>query len=433
MQNVEEMTQSLGRDLYEAVQRTTPTFGSSYWWKEKAMMWFAGDEEVRTQLLRFVDVYPVLRSAKDKKVHLQEYLFQGVSHPPFLFKLGGAMCRFDPTAGLVMAVADLGIRIMAKYFVVGPKPAEVSRAIAGLQKEGASYTLDVLGEAVLSDAEADKHMEKYIGFVEQLAALGCKPINLSVKLSGLCAQFDPLNIKSCNQARDRLRKILRVAKAKGASVTIDAEQYAYRTLVLNIFKDTFNEEEFRDFENAGIAMHTYFLDSEEKIRDIIQWARARKTPILMRLVKGAYWDWEVIAAKQKGTAIPVFAEKWQTDVSYERCTELVLENSDVVHLAVASHNYRTIAQAMAKSRAMGVPTDRLEFQVLMGMGDPLKKAIPRLGFPVCVYVPSGDVVPGMSYLVRRIIENTSQTGFLFLSIGAGLTIDKLMAIPQAAG
>lgn len=431
MEGTEELTQSLGRELYNSVQKTAPLMGTVYWWKQKAMMWFADDENLRTQMLRFVDVFPVLRTTKEKQEHMNEYLFQGVRKPPFLFRMGEAMCKLGIGAELVTAMAGQGVKIMGQHFVVGPKPTEVYKAVKNLQKEGSDYTLDVLGEAVLSEVEADKHMEKYISFIEQLYALGCSSINLSLKLSALYSQFDPLNIDGCVEAKNRLRKILRTAKVKGASVTVDAEQLAYREIVLSIFMDIFNEEEFRNFKNAGIAMHTYFLDSEARIKEVIQWAKTRRTPILMRLVKGAYWDWEVIAAKQKGLPIPVYQEKWQTDMNYERCTSLVLDNNDIVRLAVASHNYRTIVQAMAKSKSLGVAPDKLEFQVLMGMGDPLKKAIPMLGYTVTVYVPSGELLPGMAFLVRRIIENTSQTGFLFLSIGAGLPIEELMECPQA--
>ncbi len=432
MQIVEQLTRSLGRELYNSVQKTTPSMATTYWWKQKAIMWFADDENLRTQMLRFVDVFPVLRTTQEKREHMKEYLFQGVRRPPFLFQMGDVMCKLGLGAELVTAIAGLGVKIMGQHFVVGATPKEVLKAVKDLQKEGSGYTLDVLGEAVLSESEADKHMEKYISFIERLYTLGCSPINLSLKLSALYSQFDPLNIEGCEEAKNRLRKILRAANSRGASVTIDAEQLAYRAMVLRIFMDIFKEEEFKEFKNAGIAMHTYFLDSEARIEEVIQWARTRRTPIMMRLVKGAYWDWEVIAAKQKGLPIPVYQEKWQTDMSYERCTRLVLENSDVVHLAVASHNFRTIAQAMANFEFLGIAPGKLEFQVLMGMGDHLKKAILGMGYPVTVYVPSGELLPGMAFLVRRIIENTSQTGFLFLSMGERVPVEELIENPHAA-
>jgi len=177
-------------------------------------------------------------------------------------------------------------------------------------------------------------------------------------------------------------------------------------------------------------MHAYFLDSEEKIKELITWAKDRAAPILVRLVKGAYWDWEIITAEQKGWPIPVYREKWQTDASFERCTDLLLENCDVTRLGIGSHNIRSIAQAMAKASVLNTPRDRLEFQVLAGMGDLLREAILRMGYPVRVYMASGELLPGMGYLVRRIIENTAQTGFLFQSLGACIPVEELLKSPQ---
>ena len=151
---------------------------------------------------------------------------------------------------------------------------------------------------------------------------------------------------------------------------------------------------------------------------------------MIRLVKGAYWDLELITAEQKNWLVPVYGEKQQTDACFERCTELLLENHDVIRLGIASHNVRSIAQAMARARSLNVPGGRLEFQVLWGMGDVLKKAILKAGYPVRVYIASGELLPGMSFLVRRIIENTSQTGFLFQSLGAGVPIKELLKAPQ---
>ena len=431
MTSVEDLTQSLGRELFTLVRKETGPIIRPFWWKEKAIMWFARDDNLRTQMLRFVDVFPVLQTTAERNQHMREYLIQGLPRTPALFRIADALGRFPIGANIVASVAEQGVKTIGQHFIVGPTPEEILIAIKKLQKEGASYTLDILGEAVLSEYEADEYMGKYISFMEQLSSLGCPHIDLSLKLSALYSQFDPIDFAGSVEAvKNRLRKILRVAKNMAAPVTLDAEQSQYRDMTINIFMEILDEEEFKNFENAGIAMHTYFLDSEEKIRDLIAWAKGRTTPILVRLVKGAYWDWETITAAQKGVPSPVYGEKWQTDASFERCTNLLLENYDVIRLGVASHNIRSIAQAMAKASILDVPQDRLEFQVLLGMGDLLKKAILRMGYPMRVYMASGELLPGMGYLVRRIIENTSQTGFLFQSLGTGVPVEELLKSPQ---
>lgn len=424
MTSVEDLTQSLGRELFTLVRKETRPIIRPFWWKEKAIMWFARDDNLRTQMLRFVDVFPVLQTTAERNQHMREYLIQGLPRVPPLFRIADALSRFPIGANIVASVAEWGVKTIGQHFIVGPTPEEVLIAIRKLQKEGASYTLDVLGEAVISESEADKYMQKYISLIEQLSSPDYPRINLSVKLSALSSQSDPEAIKN------RLRKILRVVKKMAVPVTVDAEQYQYRDMTINIFMGIFDEEEFKDFEGAGIAMHSYFLDSEQKIREVIDWAKGRATPILVRLVKGAYWDSEITTAVQKGWPIPVYREKWQTDMCFERCTDLLLENCDVIRLAVASHNIRSIAQAMAKASILDVPRDRLEFQVLLGMGDRLKKAILRMGNSVRVYIASGELLPGMGYLVRRIIENTSQTGFLFQSLGTGVAVEELLKSPQ---
>lgn len=424
MTSVEDLTQSLGRELFTLVRKETGPIIRPFWWKEKAIMWFARDDNLRTQMLRFVDVFPVLQTTAERNQHMREYLIQGLPRVPPLFRIADALSRFPIGANIVASVAEWGVKTIGQHFIVGPTPEEVLIAIRKLQKEGASYTLDVLGEAVISESEADKYMQKYISLIEQLSSPDYPRINLSVKLSALSSQSDPEAIKN------RLRKILRVVKKMAVPVTVDAEQYQYRDMTINIFMGIFDEEEFKDFEGAGIAMHSYFLDSEQKIREVIDWAKGRATPILVRLVKGAYWDSEITTAVQKGWPIPVYREKWQTDMCFERCTDLLLENCDVIRLAVASHNIRSIAQAMAKASILDVPRDRLEFQVLLGMGDRLKKAILRMGNSVRVYIASGELLPGMGYLVRRIIENTSQTGFLFQSLGTGVPVEELLKSPQ---
>ncbi len=431
MTGVEELTQFLGKKLFALARSDTRAVLSPIWWKEKAIMWFARDDSLRTQMLRFVDVFPVLQTTEEKNRHIREYLVRGLPRTPLIFQLAGAASRVPVGAKTVSAIAEQGVRSVGKHFLVGPTPEEVLEAIQKTQKEGTSYTLDVLGEAVLSESEADRYMKKYIYLMEQLSSLGCPRIDISLKLSALYSQFDPIDFENSVEAvKERLREILRVARKKGAGINLDAEQSQYRDLVLRVFREVFAEEEFRDFENAGIAMHAYFLDSEEKIRDLIRWAKGRGRPVLVRLVKGAYWDWEIIAAEQRNWPVPVYREKRQTDACFERCTQLLLENHDVIRLGVASHNIRSIAQAMARASALNVPRESLEFQVLWGMGDLLKKAILKADYAVRVYIASGELLPGMSFLVRRIIENTSQTGFLFQSLGAGVPVKELLKAPQ---
>ena len=161
----------------------------------------------------------------------------------------------------------------------------------------------------------------------------------------------------------------------------------------------------------------------------------------MRLVKGAYWDSEIAWAKQKGWPIPVFLDKTETDANYERLTRLLLENHDIVDAAFGSHNIRSLAHAIVLAKGLGIPNHGYEIQMLYGMGEPVRKAVIQNGQRVRVYLPVGRLLPGMAYLIRRLMENTSNTSFLRQTYAEEKEIDKLILpplpkkapIPKSAG
>ena len=148
--------------------------------------------------------------------------------------------------------------------------------------------------------------------------------------------------------------------------------------------------------------------------------------MVIRLVKGAYWDHEVIDATQHGWDAPVFATKPESDVNFEELTTRLLEARPLVRVAVASHNLRSVAHAIARNDALG--GGELELQVLRGLGDDLGDALAATGRRVRVYCPVGDLVAGMAYLVRRLLENTSNESFL-AEQQAGTPLEELLAAP----
>src|SRR5262249_39316723 len=146
---------------------------------------------------------------------------------------------------------------------------------------------------------------------------------------------------------------------------------------------------------------------ETDLRDILSWARGRKRRLAIRLVKGAYYDYETVIAGQRYWPVPVFAHKPETDANYEKLSRLLLEHDDLVDGAFGTHNARSIAYILAQAEALGVPRRNFEFQMLYGMADPLKSAVLDLGCRLREYCPVGELLPGMAYLVRRLLENTS--------------------------
>jgi len=152
------------------------------------------------------------------------------------------------------------------------------------------------------------------------------------------------------------------------------------------------------------------------------------SPLTVRLVKGAYWDHELVEARQQGWATPVFEVKADSDRNFEQLTRRLIDARPLVRVAVASHNLRSVSHAIAYSRATGGEDRDLEIQVLRGLGHELQDAPASRGFRVRTYCPVGDLVAGMAYLVRRLLENTSNDSFL-MRMSEGDSLDELLAAP----
>ena len=227
---------------------------------------------------------------------------------------------------------------------------------------------------------------------------------------------------------DRIRTLLRRAKELGAAVHFDMEQYSYKDLTLSILKQLLMEDEFRSRTDIGVTLQAYLRDSEQDLRELLDWVKKRSYPLTVRLVKGAYWDQETIKAAQKDWPQPVYNDKAATDANFERMTQLMLENHEYIYSAIGSHNVRSQALAMAIAETLNIPRRRFEMQVLYGMGDQLAKALVKRGHRVRVYAPYGELLPGMAYLIRRLLENTANSSFLRQSM-EDRPIEELLAPP----
>jgi RHH-type proline utilization regulon transcriptional repressor/proline dehydrogenase/delta 1-pyrroline-5-carboxylate dehydrogenase len=209
------------------------------------------------------------------------------------------------------------------------------------------------------------------------------------------------------------------------------EQYVYKNMTLDILKELLMEEEFRSRTDVGITLQAYLRDSEQDLRELIEWAKQRSYPFTVRLVKGAYWDQETIKSAQKDWPQPVYNDKAATDANFEKMTQLMLENHEYIYSAIGSHNVRSQALAIAIAETLNIPRRRFEMQVLYGMGDQLAKALVKRGHRVRVYAPYGELLPGMAYLIRRLLENTANSSFLRQSMEER-PIEELLAPPVLA-
>jgi len=254
---------------------------------------------------------------------------------------------------------------------------------------------------------------------------------VSVKVSALTPLLRPDAPEiGRRDAAKRLRPLLSLGRELGAHLHIDMESLDSREAVLDLVLELLAEEQFVRGPSTGIVLQAYLRDSPTQLDRVLEWARGthREPPLQVRLVKGAYWDHELVEARQHGWPAPVFEVKAECDRNFETLTRRLVHARPTVRVAVASHNLRSVAHAIAAGRLAGGDDRDLEVQVLRGLGDELQDALAARGFRVRTYCPVGDLVAGMAYLVRRLLENTSNESFLHEQ-ARGTPLDALLAPP----
>jgi RHH-type proline utilization regulon transcriptional repressor/proline dehydrogenase/delta 1-pyrroline-5-carboxylate dehydrogenase len=440
----EQEVQRLARELYQKAARQKPALFDAQDLLGRMIDWSLDDESLRVALFRFVDVLPSLESSSEIGRHLEEY-FSRVDHA----LSGLAILAQALHAGtLVAPIVRRNVIQLARRFIAEESGNHLTSVLSSLRKEPAAFTIDVVGEATVSDGEAAAMQQRYLDLMRRLVAASARwsecaqidqspngkipQVNLSVKLSSLCARFDPLDPNTDAIVSARLRELFREAARLDAAVTVDMEQNAFRELTLAIFCTVLEEDEFHERPYAAIALQAYLKDAEKDVSDLIRWARGQERRVGVRLVKGAYWDSEIAWAKQKNWPIPVFLDKAATDANYERLSRLLLEGHDVIDAAFGSHNLRSLAHAIVAAQEIGVPANGYEMQMLYGMAEPVRQAIVQNGQRVRVYLPVGELLPGISYLIRRLMENTSNTSFLRQTYAEKTAVESLIKAPVPA-
>ncbi len=436
---------ALARRLAELGGEERTGIVSSSWWSERMLEWAMSHPSFKTQLFRFVDVFPATTDDDDVVRHLDEYLHGGADVPRLL-DLGLDLADHVPMGKAAAAgLARRGISRVAEQFIVGQSPAEAVPGLGRLWAKGRASTVDLLGEKTLTEADADRYAARVGDLLRTLVTaapawsadplleaddLGPLPrVNVSVKPTALATRYGPLTrADGLAGAKARLRPLLAQAMAAGAYVHFDAEHYEVKDLTLQLFRDLLDEPELAGLD-AGIVVQAYLRDARDDLADLIAWAAGRTRPVTVRLVKGAYWDTETVQSEAEGWAVPVFADKVQTDANYERCARLLHDNHGTVRAAFGTHNLRSLAYAVEYARSVGIPDNGYEIQLLYGMAEPLHSAVRKVGLRLRVYCPVGELVPGMAYLVRRLLENTANESFVRRRFVEGQDLDALLAPP----
>jgi len=474
----EHRIREIGREIFERARAAEPRFWQADYWADLATGLAMKDDDVKVRAFRWVDALPAMRDESDVVAHLQEYMRPAAAKLPIPGRLALALAQPGSLAGRALGAAAGRVAFsMANRFITGATPAQAIAVAERLRRQGMAFTLDVLGEATITPAQADRYAAAYLDLIESLGPVARRwpeiprldreassggvrvqsaefrvqaihsslathhsnssvpmpRVNVSIKLTSLDPHFDPIDsVGARRRVCARLRPILQAARKHGAFVNVDMESCAVHDLTLELFKTLLNEPEFRDWPDAGIVVQAYLVEAENDLRGLLDWVRRRGVPIGIRLVKGAYWEHETILAEQNNTNPPVWTRKWESDACFERLTRIMLEHHDLIRPAIASHNVRSIAHTIAAAEHLGLTPAHYELQMLYGMGDPLKAALVQMGRLVRIYCPYGDLIPGMAYLIRRLLENTSNDSFLRQGFRERRSYERLLSDPAVA-
>ena len=444
-QDTESRTIAIGRDILHSMKQVR---GPSAGWMKRLTEWATQDVNFKVQMFRFIDVFPTLHDPKAIYDVLSDYMNEpGVETPP---GFGIGMTAGGFAKATMAKTISHQIRGVANNFIAGQDAQSCLPKLRQLWDSGMAFSVDLLGEACVSDAEATDYRTRYLELVESLPNAVCDwtpnavlerdhlgPIpraNISIKISSLSGQIKARDFDgSVERLLESLRPILVAARDRDVFVNFDMEQFALKELTIALFQRCCEE---LDFE-AGIALQAYLRSGVEDARSLIKWAKSIGRQVTVRLIKGAYWDYEAIHADRMGWPCPVWSRKTETDACFERMSEILLrqtprtQTAGGVKLALGTHNVRSIAKAKSLAEVFDLPSSAIEFQFLEGMADELKLSLVAGGDRVRSYVPIGQLIPGMAYLVRRLLENTSNESWL-LESKTDASDDDLLRPPDIA-
>lgn len=436
----------IGIHLSQLSAGHAPSVFEGRWWSQGAINLAMKDPAFKVQLFRFIDVLPALASDQAVVKLAEEYF--GAKHGHVFGLDWGIKALVATSLGAAITGKTIRHQVeqMARTFIAGASVAEALPVLAGLWKGGRAWSVDLLGEATISDLEADQYRDRCLAALSDLGQeagrwpsvplleqdhLGTLPrTQLSLKISALTSRLDSVDPEGTYRAvAARLRPIVDRAAAVACGLVFDMEQAETKDLLLDIFQRIFTETAYRSFAHAGVAMQAYHRETERDVRDLIVWAERRGTPITIRLVKGAYWDADTVRYRQAGWPVPLFDQKAETDRQYEALVSLLLRRREVIRPAFGTHNLRSLAMIEAEAEALAIPPQTLEYQMIYGMAEPFQEAMVAHGRRVRLYTPVGRLLPGMAYLVRRLLENTSNESFLRKEYVESESLHALLAPP----
>ena len=337
---------------------------------------------------------------------------------------------------VVRAAVDKAMRIMSKQFVMGRTITEALGRAKKKEASGYRYSYDMLGEAALTTADAARYFEAYKNAIEIIGAKADKTQDvygkpgISIKLSALHPRYsESQHERVMSELPAKLLSLACLAKQHDIALTVDAEESERLDLSLDVIEKVFHDDSLHGWNGFGLAVQSY----QKRAFYVLDWvaslARSKQRRIMVRLIKGAYWDSEIKKTQMQGlTEYPVFTRKVFTDVSFQACAKKILTMTDAIYPQFATHNAYSVAMIL---NIVGEYRD-FEFQCLHGMGRELyEQIVPEqtYGIPCRIYAPVGSHEDLLPYLVRRLLENGANSSFVNRIVDERAPISELVEEP----
>jgi len=337
--------------------------------------------------------------------------------------------------GMSRLVIVEGMKRLGNHFVIADTITNALEKASSTEKLGYRYSYDMLGEAAKTARDAADYLIAYETAIDAIgkAARNLGPIQspgISIKLSALYPRYEwNKRERVLAELFPILKKLVLQAKTANIGLTIDAEEADRLDLSLLLIEKLVQDQELLSWQGLGLAVQSYQKRANFVIDWLIDLARKNKRRLMIRLVKGAYWDSEIKWSQEKGlSSYPVFTRKSSTDVSYLACAKKILTATDLLYPQFATHNAHTVAAILE----MAGDRKDFEFQCLQGMGRSLYDnivGVEKLNIPCRIYAPVGKQEHLLAYLVRRLLENGSSSSFVNLITHQDTPIEALIRDP----
>ncbi|NNH39303.1 trifunctional transcriptional regulator/proline dehydrogenase/L-glutamate gamma-semialdehyde dehydrogenase [Acinetobacter terrae] len=345
--------------------------------------------------------------------------------------------------GIIRKAVDVAMRMMGEQFVTGETIQEALEHAEPLEDKGFRYSYDMLGEAALTDHDAERYYQDYSDAIHAIGqASKDKDVydgpGISIKLSALHPRYQRAQIDRVHdELYPKVLQLAELSKRYNIGLNIDAEESERLEISLELLERLCFEPSLADWKGIGFVIQAYQKRCFYVVDYVVDLAKRSQKRLMIRLVKGAYWDSEIKKAQIDGmTDYPVFTRKVHTDLSYIACAKKLLAAPQQIYPQFATHNAQTLATIYHLANPEQYYTGQYEFQCLHGMGEPLYEQVVgnkkdnKLGVPCRIYAPVGNHETLLAYLVRRLLENGANTSFVNRIADKTLKIDELIENPH---